>query len=253
MAGGGGPVERVLALREREIFAFALWGFFALAAVASAILISAAAIESGGGARAPVAAVESGGNTDESARLRDTIDRLLADQERLVRRLAEFEQGQGDLTATIASDGKSATWRLPPFPYGLKLAKTPIPAPARESEAAAVPVRESEFALRAELMPETTESIVTRTEFALDLGGESSLDGLRARWAALRGNHGKALANLQPLVALRESDQPGAFDFRLVVGPIANAADAARTCASLNTTKIVCAITTFEGQHLALR
>ncbi|HXL68058.1 MAG TPA: SPOR domain-containing protein [Xanthobacteraceae bacterium] len=318
-----------------------------------AAFLSALATERANSAKAPIEVSELRTGSSEVARLKETIDRLLVEQQRLALRVEDFERTQSDLTAATPVDRKNVAWGPPPYPYGLKVKQkggpTPVevrdrdvpippasiprdkdagitPLPPREKVAAVpippTPPREKEIEIvpplqpereSAALMPqpltekdlglaqlpaarvaetprimemprgpetprpmetarvaepprvsetpraipappvETTQAIVTRTEFALDLGGETSLDGLRARWASLRGNHGKALENMKPLVALREADQPGAFDFRLLVGPIANAADAARACARLNTTKIICAVTTYDGQHVELR
>ena len=338
-----------------------MWGFVALAAIAIAALLSALATVGANSAKAPIEATALRTSNDEVARLQETIDKLLLEQQRLAQRVEEFERTQSDLTAATPVDRKNVAWGPPPYPYGLKLKQrgapppleardrdapippalipstsiardkdavaptTPVPlraavplppAPPREKETVITPEQtERESGLQLPAPPtekelglaqlpaarvtetprimetprgaeplrttetpraveapraietarvetprviqtpatETTQAIVTRTEFALDLGGETSLDGLRARWASLRGNHGQTLDNLKPLVALREADQPGAFDFRLLVGPIANAADAARICARLNTTKIICAVTPYDGQHLELR
>ncbi len=340
------------ALREHELFPYAVWGFVALAAIVVATLLSTVSIKRANSAKAPIETTELRASADEVGRLKETIDKLLVEQRRLAERVEDFERTQSDLTAATPVDRKNVAWGPPPYPYGLKVKQRGAPAPLevrdreiplppatipRDKDAAITPVppravplpptppreketvidppaqpeRESAFVLPPPLnekdlglaqlpaaritetprimetpreplrstetpriaetprpietarvetprlpdkpAPETTQAIVTRTQFALDLGGETSLDGLRARWASLRGNHGQALESLKPLVALREADQPGAFDFRLLVGPIANAADAARTCARLNNTKIICAVTTYDGQHLELR
>jgi hypothetical protein len=89
-------------------------------------------------------------------------------------------------------------------------------------------------------------------EFAVDLGGETSMQGLRALWASLRGNHA-ALQNLRPLVSVRDGAQPGTVELRLVAGPFANAAAAARVCAALAGKRVACATTVFDGQRLGLR
>lgn len=98
-----------------------------------------------------------------------------------------------------------------------------------------------------------TETVTTRTEFAVDLGGEASVDGLRALWTNLRGNHGASLANLRPLVAVRDSGRAGVPELRLIAGPLANAGAAARTCAALQAKGVTCQTTVFDGQRLALR
>ncbi|BAS00843.1 hypothetical protein BV133_3249 [Blastochloris viridis] len=96
------------------------------------------------------------------------------------------------------------------------------------------------------------ESVGTRTEFAIDLGSDASIDGLKTRWAAIRGNNSQLLDGLRPLVSIRESRQGDATELRLVVGPLANASSAARLCAALGTTGVNCQPTQFDGQRLAL-
>jgi hypothetical protein len=97
------------------------------------------------------------------------------------------------------------------------------------------------------------DSTATRTEFAIDLGAEPTMDGLRALWASLRGNHGTTLNGLRPLVSIREGAKPGSMELRLIAGPLANAGAAARACATLQTKGVTCQTTVFDGQRLALR
>jgi len=93
----------------------------------------------------------------------------------------------------------------------------------------------------------------TQTQFGIDLGGETSLDGLRARWTALQSKHGKALSGLRPLVRVREGSRPGTVELHLVAGPVANAATAARVCANLQSTGIACRASEYDGQRLPSR
>jgi hypothetical protein len=97
------------------------------------------------------------------------------------------------------------------------------------------------------------DSTASRTEFAIDLGGEASIDGLRALWANIRGNHGAALEGLRPLVSVRDGVKQGTVELRLVAGPLANASAAARACAMLHQKGVPCQTTIFDGQRLALR
>jgi hypothetical protein len=99
---------------------------------------------------------------------------------------------------------------------------------------------------------EAAQPTATRTEFAVDLGGERTIEGLRALWTSLRGNHGNALDGLRPLVSIREGAK-GAMELRLIAGPLANAGAAARTCAALQAKGVNCQTTVFDGQRLALR
>jgi hypothetical protein len=99
-----------------------------------------------------------------------------------------------------------------------------------------------------------TDSVATRTEFGVDLGGDRTVDALRALWTSLRaGRHASLLAGLRPLVAIRESGKPGAVEFRLVVGPVVNAGAAARLCGTLAAAGLACQPAVFDGQRLALR
>jgi hypothetical protein len=105
--------------------------------------------------------------------------------------------------------------------------------------------------IRPEPASSRTDSTATRTEFAVDLGGNSSIDGLRSLWANLQSNHGQTLAGLRPLVSVQEGRR--GVELRLVAGPLANAATAARTCAALQAKGVSCQTTVFDGQRLAVR
>jgi hypothetical protein len=96
-----------------------------------------------------------------------------------------------------------------------------------------------------------TESVGTRTDFAIDIGGDASMEGLRSLWATIRSNNSQLLDGLRPLVSMRENHH-GVMELRLIVGPLSNASSAARLCAALGTTGISCQPTQFDGQRLAL-
>ncbi len=101
--------------------------------------------------------------------------------------------------------------------------------------------------------PVATDSVVTKTEFGVDLGGETSMDGLRALWANVKGNHGTMLDGMRPLVSVREGPKPGTVELRLIAGPVPNAGAAARVCANLQTTGVACQAAEYDGQRLSLR
>ncbi len=101
--------------------------------------------------------------------------------------------------------------------------------------------------------PSQSDTPVSKTEFGIDLGGDVSIDGLRSLWMSLRGNHSALLEGLRPVVAIREGQKPSILELRLVAGPLANAAAAARYCAALAVSGIACQPTVFDGQRLALR
>ena len=47
---------------------------------------------------------------------------------------------------------------------------------------------------------------VQRTEFAVDLGGANSIGGLRALWRGLLKSNNTVLADLRPIIVLREGN-----------------------------------------------
>ena len=101
--------------------------------------------------------------------------------------------------------------------------------------------------------PSAANSVAMKTEFGVDLGGDTSMDGLRARWANVKGNNSVMLEGMRPLVSVREGQKPGTVELRLIAGPVPNAGAAARVCANLQTTGIACQTTEYDGQKLSLR
>jgi type IV secretory pathway VirB10-like protein len=213
----------------------------------------------------------------EITRLNDAVRALAAERDRLANRVDQLERSVGDITASITKP------KQPPAPVeNLEPPKAP-PVPVEEPPAAATqpartlppsaeappapspdrlvlpesppnpPQREeppSRLAMRQAPPPETTN---TQTRFAIDLGGEKTIDGLRARWASLKGNHGGALNGLRPIMSVKDGSKPGTVELRLVAGPFKNAADAARTCARLQATGVPCLPTVYDGQRLSLQ
>ncbi len=96
------------------------------------------------------------------------------------------------------------------------------------------------------------DSLVSRTEFGVDVGGGVNMDVLRALWTSAKAAHGPLFEGLYPIVAVRQR-KGGVIGLRLVIGPLANADDAARLCAQLTASGIQCRQTVFDGQKLALR
>jgi hypothetical protein len=192
----------------------------------------------------------------EQRRLAETVRALAADRDRLAARLETLERNV-DVTGSTPpartdsapvglapplitgwSPGAFAPGALPPA-AGIPMAPV-IPAPAQAGGGPALAATE-----------QGAESTATRTEFAVDIGGDPSLEGLRARWASLKAGHAALFEGLRPLVAIREGGK--SVELRLVVGPLANAVAAARLCASLSAAGQACQPTIFDGQRLALR
>jgi hypothetical protein len=94
------------------------------------------------------------------------------------------------------------------------------------------------------------EAPVDRTQFGLDLGGASSMAGLRALWSGVRKAHPSQFAALRPVLAIRPGKNGIGLQVHVVAGPIPDAAAAARLCAMLSTDERDCETVLFDGQRL---
>lgn len=139
----------------------------------------------------------------------------------------------------------------PPDPAAPKLIEVVKPsaesaAPATPDSAAPQPGREAQGA-----EADTPKVAVQRTEFAVDLGGANSVAGLRALWRGLlKSNVG--LAELHPIIVVKESNTGLGMQLRLAAGPLQDAAAAAKICAALLESERGCETTVFDGQRLAM-
>jgi hypothetical protein len=202
----------------------------------------------------------------ETRRLGETVRLLAADREKLLARLDQLERSL-DVTASIPREGPAPPATTSPqvapnWSFGPDLAArdgvpTFAPSPVKTAppteqpgSAAARPPRLNGGLVANE---QAAESVATRTDFGIDIGGDATLDGLRALWTSLKSGHPALLEGLRPLVSVRENGKAGAVELRLLVGPFANAGAAARLCAALAGNGLPCQPTVFDGQRLALR
>jgi hypothetical protein len=93
---------------------------------------------------------------------------------------------------------------------------------------------------------------IQRTEFAVELGGANSIGGLRALWRGLLRSNTAELAELKPIIVLREGNTGLGMQLRLAAGPLHDAAQAARICATMVESQRSCETTVFDGQRLAM-
>ncbi len=148
----------------------------------------------------------------------------------------------------LVEPAKTATATPPP-------AETPAPAPTAAADlgATASPPKDQEKApSEADANADADGARIQRTEFAIDLGGANSIGGLRALWRGLLKSNNAELAELRPIIVLREGNTGLGMQLRLAAGPLPNAADAARICASLIESRRACETTVFDGQRLAM-
>ncbi|MEO6947095.1 MAG: hypothetical protein ABI146_04625 [Nitrobacter sp.] len=94
---------------------------------------------------------------------------------------------------------------------------------------------------------------VAHTDFGVDLGSASSIKNLRVLWRKLLKSDARELASLHPIIALKERSNGFGMQLRLVAGPLADAAAAAKICAVLSENGRDCRTAVFDGQRLALK
>lgn len=100
---------------------------------------------------------------------------------------------------------------------------------------------------------EPSEALPARLDFGIDLGGASTIEGLRALWASTKAAHAPLLDNLQPAAILRPTGKNGAPQLRLMAGPFADAGAAAAVCRAFAPGRGACRPFAFDGQKLPLR
>jgi len=204
----------------------------------------------------------------EINRLNDAVRVLASERDRLATRLEQLERSVGDITAAIPQKKPQPEVSDEPLPPPnappVQVINPPNPEPRPQGHNQIMPNQQQTNTTVVPAVPPVASNEAnpatppdnpntTRTEFGVDLGGEKSVDGLRARWATLRGNHGSTLDGLRPLISVKEGQKSGTVELRLVAGPLANAAAAARVCARLQTSGVPCIPTVFDGQRLSLR
>ncbi len=227
---------------------------------------------------------------NETRRLADNIRVLSADRDRLMVRLSTLERNLDDMTGSIERRINSNLARAmpaappaPPAPPPPQIAAPVTAPPAKPAEsplppnASLMPVGPS-FAATVKMAPMALppsssftatsrvvsahaiatgdnppgDSVASRTEFGVDIGGGANVDVLRVLWANAKDGRGALFEGLRPLMAIREG-KAGAVELRLIVGPLTNAAAAARLCAQLLAAGLPCQQAIFDGQKLALR
>lgn len=206
----------------------------------------------------------------ETRQLAAAVRSLSADRDRLLARVTVLERNLEDVTGSIPRTPKVPVQAEPTAkpdatasetpPEAVQLAAIPvaigptliatissqlmIPSPSAEALAQvglpSLPVVED-------------ENTATRTSFGVDIGSGPSVKSLRSTWASIRQNHGDLFEGLYPVIAVRDGGKPGPVELRLIIGPLTNAATAARLCGKIANAGLSCQPAIFDGQRLALR
>jgi hypothetical protein len=222
-------------------------------------------------------------DAEETRRLADEMRRLAADRDRLKERVANLEHSFDDMTGSIKTvmlanaaaqsvkdepkESKEKVAAAPPPPQVAAPAAMPAPTAAPPPPAAAKPTEPAPPAAAPPVAPGQTEIVPmppvrvastlpeapadpAKVDFAVDLGGRLSMNALRQHWLTVKANNGPLLAGLRPLVTQRV--RASGTDYRLVLGPLPSAVDAAKLCAKFTAAHATCRTGKFIGEELAL-
>jgi hypothetical protein len=204
----------------------------------------------------------------ERQQISATVRSLAADRDRLLARVTVLERNLEDVTGSIPrTPAKPATPAEPP-------SKAADPEPAASTDAAQLtpmtigpslvatisspltipsPSPETLAQVGLSAIPVIEDGVSARTDFGIDIGSGPTLAALRATWSSLRRTHRDLFEGLHPVIAVRDANRQGAVELRLVLGPLGNAAAAARLCGKVANAGISCQPAIFDGQRLALR
>jgi len=147
--------------------------------------------------------------------------------------------------AAPAPLGTAKSMMSPPDPAAPKMVEAPKPPVA----AMAAPSAETPQPTATEA--DAPKAEVQRTDFAVDLGGASSIGGLRALWRGILKSNAE-LAALHPIIVVKEGTSGLGIQLRLAAGPLQDATAAAKICAALLESQRSCETTVFDGQKLAM-
>lgn len=200
----------------------------------------------------------------ETQMLTEQVRALNADRDRLAGRIALLQSSVDDMTGAIKRQAAATAAVLaaraaapasqtqpsiaPPVAGATPVAAAPEAKtdPVITSSVPLPPARAA--AAQAAAGPEPAASM---SEFGLDLGAASTLDGVQQRWTTVKANFGPLLSNLHPLAAPER--RQGKTGYRLVVGPLPNSPAATGLCAHFNAAHTPCRAVKFEGEQIAQR
>ena len=199
------------------------------------------------------------------------VHALTVERDRLVGRIGLLESSIDDMTGTIkrqaAATAAALAAKTPPTPsappttltiapnpqsMGVTNASTPTPsitvAPKPDTPSTEkIPLPPTRLA--AAPPNEQEQQAASQSEFGLDLGGATTVDGVRQRWITVKANFGPLLSGMFPLAA--REHRPGSTGYRLVVGPLPNSAAASGLCVHFSAARTACRAAKFDGEQIA--
>jgi hypothetical protein len=200
----------------------------------------------------------------ETQMLTEQVRALNADRDRLAGRIAVLQSSVDDMTGAIKRQAAATAAVLAARAAAPASQTQPSIAPpvAGTSPVAAAPEAKTDLVITSSVpLPPARaaaaqaaagpEPAASTSEFGLDLGAASTLDGVQQRWTTVKANFGPLLSNLHPLAAPER--RQGKTGYRLVVGPLPNSPAATGLCAHFNAAHTPCRAVKFEGEQIAQR
>lgn len=170
------------------------------------------------------------------------IDEMKADYERVTSE-----------NRSMAVRLKELETQLGPYTASIPTAREPVPLAQAVEHAA----KRDRLSIHLKLPPETAlvktvpqGARTTQTLFALKLPNFRSMEELSIGWRGIRNRSGKVLLDLEPRTYATHDEGAGTV-YRLIAGPIRNAADAATRCARLHEVGVDCEMTLFAGERIS--
>lgn len=181
----------------------------------------------------------------EIVSLRRLVENLILGEEALKERVGLIESAFGPSTSALppAADRARITASLG--------AKRKFAAPAPKATVTYSPLPADGFGdilVTGSPLPVAGLKSPTQTRFGVELATAISHEKLKKEWMALSGRHEELLGSLEiRRQAIKQGSARGPQEIKLIAGPFANAAAAARLCARLQAEGASCKETVFAG------
>lgn len=165
----------------------------------------------------------------ENVALRQSIDQLRGQFDRVTERLdgldARLSEMTGSITPGSAVNRAQTFFETPDVPPKATASAEPSDLPAAASTA--------------------------NTRFGIELGTFTDLNSVKNAWRKLSQDHAALFASLDPVATVR--DRSGRTELLLVAGPFKSAADASEHCGKVEAAGLICQPAFYLGQPLAMR
>jgi hypothetical protein len=195
---------------------------------------------------------------EANLQLAKDVRALTEDRDRMMQRLAAIDQSIEDVRALVARQAEAVkhmseagnVWpegATAPMTNAMLAAAAGEPLPGFASPLPPVPTPLAQGAESNAPPPPAAAP-----PYGADIGGASSIGALRARWRQIRARHPDIFEDLTAIATSKDHLRAGRSEFRLVVGPLPDVADATRLCASLAILRLACQPAMFDSRQMSL-